>query len=268
MNCIISARRLLRLGRNWLFLRRERLHSSVRSKHSGSQVELPGGQRRSHRQHERAQAWPLYRGSHRAAASALRADQDGAGYPRRAQGTALEAPKRTAFKARSAPSSGRALLARCTPFNYSAAVLALLSEPRRRLVAFQSGRAAGALDCPGGAQDAHPGVVRACAEPEVRIHFPPAASQQRTRPRSGWPLPPDDGSLVDLQAGVGLTNSAPKYAVILCIDNYQCRAERLRPCPQQLVDICGGHESAPVSDPWVQATLDNVKQHLRCRVTT
>jgi hypothetical protein len=31
---------------------------------------------------------------------ALRADQDGAGYPRRAQGTALEAPKRTAFKAR------------------------------------------------------------------------------------------------------------------------------------------------------------------------
>src|ERR1700730_17986622 len=49
-----------------------------------------GGQRRSHRQHERAQAWPLYRGSHRAAASALRADQDGAGYPRRAQRTALE----------------------------------------------------------------------------------------------------------------------------------------------------------------------------------
>jgi hypothetical protein len=30
MNCIISARRLLRLGRNWLFLRRERLHLSVK----------------------------------------------------------------------------------------------------------------------------------------------------------------------------------------------------------------------------------------------
>src|SRR5580700_4257132 len=137
MNCIISARRLLRLGRNWLFLRRERLHSSVRSKHSGSQVELPGGQRRSHRQHERAQAWPLYRGSHRAAASALRADQDGAGYPRRTQRTALEAPKRTETEERAKFRSR--LAGRCTPFNYSAAVLALLSEPRRRLVAFQSG---------------------------------------------------------------------------------------------------------------------------------
>ena len=31
----------MRLGRNWLFLRRERLHLSVRSKHSGSQVDLP-----------------------------------------------------------------------------------------------------------------------------------------------------------------------------------------------------------------------------------
>ena len=180
MNCIISARRLLRLGRNWLFLRRERLHSSVRSKHSGSQVELPGGQRRSHRQHERAQAWPLYRGSHRAAASALRADQDGAGYPRRAQRTALEAPKRTAFKPRSAPSSGRALLAvarlvitrrQCSPSS---------PNPGAAWSRSKLGRAAGALDSPGGAQDADPGVVRARAEPEVRIHLPPAESPVRT----------------------------------------------------------------------------------------
>src|ERR1700732_1926368 len=41
-------------------------------------------------------------------------------------------------------------------------------------------RAAGALDCPGGAQDADPGVVRARAEPEVRIHLPPAESLGET----------------------------------------------------------------------------------------
>ena len=38
MNCMLSARRLLILGRNWLYLRRERLHLSARSKHSGSHV--------------------------------------------------------------------------------------------------------------------------------------------------------------------------------------------------------------------------------------
>src|SRR5580700_4255666 len=133
-------------------------------------------------QHERAQAWPLYRGSHRAAASALRADQDGAGYPRRAQRTALEAPKRTAFKPRSAPSSGRALLAvarllitrrQCSPFS---------PNPGAAWSRSNLGRAAGALDRPGGAQDADPGVVRARAEPEVRIHLPPAQSPLRTCP--------------------------------------------------------------------------------------
>ena len=53
-------------------------------------------------------------------------------------------------------------------------------------------RAAGALDCPGGAHNADPGVVRARAEPEVRIHLPPALSHVRTRlPRSaGWLRPP------------------------------------------------------------------------------
>ena len=38
----------------------------------------------------------------------------------------------------------------------------------------------GALDCPGGAQDADPGVVRSRAGPEVRILFPPSASLLRT----------------------------------------------------------------------------------------
>src|SRR6202035_988665 len=87
-------------------------------------------------------------------ASALRADQDGAGYPRRAQRTALEAPKRTAFKPRSAPSSGRALLAverllitrrQCSPSS---------PNPGAAWLRSNLGRAAGALDCPGGAQDA------------------------------------------------------------------------------------------------------------------
>src|ERR1700737_1547635 len=36
MNCILSARRLLTSRRNWLYLRRERLHLSARSKHSRS----------------------------------------------------------------------------------------------------------------------------------------------------------------------------------------------------------------------------------------
>src|ERR1700736_1321840 len=94
--------------------------------------------------------------------------------------TALEAPKRTAFKPRSAPSSGRALLAvarllitrrQCSPSS---------PNPGAAWSRSNLARAAGALDCPGGAQDADPGVVRACAEPEVRIHLPPAASQERT----------------------------------------------------------------------------------------
>src|SRR5258705_6257667 len=36
MNCILSTRRLLTSRRNWLYLRRERLHLSARSKHSRS----------------------------------------------------------------------------------------------------------------------------------------------------------------------------------------------------------------------------------------
>src|ERR1700732_1471044 len=36
MNCTLSARRLLTSRRNWLYLRRERLHLSARSKHSRS----------------------------------------------------------------------------------------------------------------------------------------------------------------------------------------------------------------------------------------
>src|SRR6202011_2990572 len=43
----------------------------------------------------------------------------------------FETEERAKFRSR--------LAGRCTPFNYSAAVLALLSESRRRLVAFQSG---------------------------------------------------------------------------------------------------------------------------------
>src|ERR1700719_588692 len=38
---------------------------------------------RPHRQHERTPAWSLYRRGHRPPASAIRADQDGADYPRR-----------------------------------------------------------------------------------------------------------------------------------------------------------------------------------------
>src|SRR6266404_2428601 len=38
MNCTLSARRLLISRKNWLYLRRERLHLSARSKHSGSHV--------------------------------------------------------------------------------------------------------------------------------------------------------------------------------------------------------------------------------------
>jgi hypothetical protein len=29
----------------------------------------------------------------------------------------------------------------------------------------------------------------------------------------------------------------------LCIDNYQGRAKRLRPCPQQIVETCGGDDN-------------------------
>ena len=150
------------------------------------------------RQHERAQAWPLYRGSHRAAASALRADQDGAGYPRRAQRTALEAPKRTAFKPRSAPSSGRALLAvarllitrrQCSPSS---------PNPGAAWSRSNLGRAAGALDCPGGAQDADPGVVRArdCGR-DTHYWAPPAQNRTGSFPAYG-------SHLGCLTAGLGL----------------------------------------------------------------
>src|ERR1700737_4077675 len=97
--------------------------------------------------------------------------------------TALEAPKRTAFKPRSAPSSGRALLAvarllitrrQCSPSS---------PNPGAAWSRSNLGRAAGGLDCPGGAQDADPGVGRACAEPEVRIHLPPADSLSLFRNR-------------------------------------------------------------------------------------
>ena len=71
-----------------------------------------------------------------------------AGYPRRAQRTALEAPKRTAFKPRSAPSSGRALLAvarllitrrQCSPSS---------PNPGAAWSRSNLGRAAGALRLP------------------------------------------------------------------------------------------------------------------------
>jgi hypothetical protein len=53
-----------------------------------------------HRQHERTPSWSLYRRSHRSPASAIRVDQDGAGYPRRDRRAAIAATRRTAFKTR------------------------------------------------------------------------------------------------------------------------------------------------------------------------
>src|SRR5580693_1097454 len=64
--------------------------------------------------------------------------------------------------------------------NYSAAGSPSSPNPRTAWSRSNLARAAGALDCPGGAQDADPGVVRARAEPEVRIHLPPAGSHVRT----------------------------------------------------------------------------------------
>ena len=73
-----------------------------------------GWKRRPHRQHERTPAWSLYRRGHRAPASAIRADQDGADYPRRdrraeiaerrrADRTTAQAPARCWSKARFGP---------------------------------------------------------------------------------------------------------------------------------------------------------------------
>src|ERR1700736_2870110 len=70
--------------------------------------------RRPHRQHERTPAWSLYRRGHRPPASAIRADQDGADYPRRdrraeiverqrADRTTAQAPARCWSKARFGP---------------------------------------------------------------------------------------------------------------------------------------------------------------------
>jgi hypothetical protein len=69
---------------------------------------------RPHRQHERTPAWSLYRRGHRPPASAIRADQDGADYPRRdrraeiverqrADRTTAQAPARCWSKARFGP---------------------------------------------------------------------------------------------------------------------------------------------------------------------
>ena len=56
------------------------------------------------------------------------------------------------------------------------------AEPRLPPSAARSnlGRAAGELDCPGEARDPTSTVVQSRAEPEVRIHFPPARSLVRT----------------------------------------------------------------------------------------
>jgi hypothetical protein len=73
-----------------------------------------GWKRRPHRQHERTPAWSLYRRGHRPPASAIRADQDGADYPRRdrraeiverqrADRTTAQAPARCWSKARFGP---------------------------------------------------------------------------------------------------------------------------------------------------------------------
>jgi len=72
--------------------------------------------------------------------------------------------------------------------NYSAAGSPSSPNPRAAWSRSNLARAAGALDCPGGAQDADPGVVRARAEPEVRIHLPPAGSPLLNRLLS--PKPP------------------------------------------------------------------------------
>src|ERR1700730_2383327 len=84
-----------------------------------------GWKRRPHRQHERTPAWSLYRRGHRSPASAIRADRDGADYPRRdrraeiaerrrADRTTAQAPARSWSKARFGPSIAHRILVRST----------------------------------------------------------------------------------------------------------------------------------------------------------
>src|SRR5580704_9610910 len=88
---------------------------AVRGKRRVSNAWWRGWKRRPHRQHERTPAWSLYRRGHRSPASAIRADRDGADYPRRdrraeiaerrrADRTTAQAPARSWSKARFGPS--------------------------------------------------------------------------------------------------------------------------------------------------------------------
>src|ERR1700730_12083773 len=59
-----------------------------------------GWKRRPHRQHERTPAWSLYRRGHRSPASAIRADRDGADYPRRDRRAEIAERRRARSKIR------------------------------------------------------------------------------------------------------------------------------------------------------------------------